>query len=247
MANSEAKEQVIVPLDLLRSRITKLTSRILFKLEDRSGFPLNPPIYQPGAIPIPDGSSPSFLEYSIRGLEEYHGVLGRWQFPDEHPLIISAKPTIITRNTVCGLPTLPNVDINVKDALMPFYTDTVLPQLCEDKDEPDTYGETAYLDADVLELLNERINLGRYVAQSKVNDNPEIWNVVSDTPALIEELTDRDREKVVINNALKIARRHGLNARFTRGFIKSVIAQTINVEVAYLQGLPSQKSHSFGG
>lgn len=237
MANPDAKEPIVVPLDLLRNRITKLTSRIIFKLEDRSGFPLNPPIYQPGAIPISDDSNSSFLEYAIKGLEEYHGVLGRWEFPDEHPLIISAKPTLVTRNTTGGLPTLPSIDINVKNRLLPFYIDTVLPQLCEDRDAPDTYGETAYLDADVLELLNERINLGRYVAQSKVNSDEDIWKVVSDREALVGKLIDLDRERTVIDGAIEIATRHGLDARFTEGFIRSVMAQTIDVEVAYLQGL----------
>ncbi len=234
----ENKEHNIVPLEVLRSRLTKLTSRIIFKLEDRSGFPLNPPVYQPGAIPLSDGSNLSFLEYAIKGLEEYHGVLGRWESSDQHPLIISAKPTTIARPAVVGLPTLPNVDINVKDKLLPFYTGTVLPQLCDHKDNTDTYGETAYIDADALELLNERINLGRYVAASKVEQDPKIWSIVSNTEALINVLRDSEREKVVISGALEIASRHGLDASLTVSLFRWVIDTTMDVEVAYLQGIP---------
>lgn len=234
----ENKEHNIVPLEVLRSRLTKLTSRIIFRLEDRSSFPLNPPVYQLGTIPLSDGSNLSFLESAIKGLEEYHGALGRWEFHDQHPLIISAKPTAIARRTVGGLPTLPNVNINLKDKLLPFYTGTVLSQLCDHKDDPDTYGETAYLDADALELLNERINLGRYVAASKAENNPEIWNIVLNTDELIKTLRDRDREKVVIEGALEIATRHGLDASLTESVFQWVIEQTIGVEVAYLQGLP---------
>lgn len=235
----ENKEHNIVPLEVLRSRLTKLTSRIIFRLEDRSSFPLNSPVYQPSAVLLSDGSSPSFLESAIKGLEEYHGTLGRWEFHDQHPLIISAKPATIARSTVGGLPALPNIDINLKDKLLPFYTGTVLSQLCDHKDGPDTYGETVYLDADVLELLNERINLGRYVAASKVEQDPKIWSIVSNTEALINVLRDSEREKVVISGALEIASRHGLDASLTASLFRWVIDTTMDVEVAYLQGLPS--------
>lgn len=238
----EHKELNVVPLDLLRSRLTRLTSRIIFKLEDRSGFPLNPPVYQPGAIPLSDGFNLSFLECAVKGLEEYHELLGRWESPDQHPLIICAKPTTIARPAVVGLPTLPNVDINVKDKLLPFYIGSVLLQLCNQKDDPDTYGETVYLDADVLELLNERINLGRYVAASKVEKDPKIWDIVSNTKALINVLRDSEREKVVIEGALEIASRHGLDASLTASLFRWVIDTTMDVEVAYLQGLSDPNS-----
>ncbi|MDP3983335.1 MAG: hypothetical protein Q8Q65_04660 [bacterium] len=234
----ENKEHSIVPLDVLRSRITKLTSRIIFRLEDRSSFPLNPYVYQPGAVPLPDNSNLSFLESAIKGLEEYHGTLGRWESHDQHPLIISAKPATIGRSTVGGLPELPNIDINLKDKLLPFYTGTVLPQLCDPKDNPDTYGETVYLDADVLELLNERINLGRYVAASKVETDPKIWDIVSNREALINVLRDSEREKIVISGAIEIASRHGLDASLTASLFRWVIDRTMDVEVDYLQGIP---------
>lgn len=227
-----------VPLPLLRSRLNKLTSRIVFKLEDRSGFSLNPTIYQPGAIPLSDGSKLSFFEYAIKGLEEYHGTLGRWEYPDEYPLMISTKPTSITRRTGIGLPILPSIDINVRDKLLPFYTDSFLPKLCDSKDDPGTYGETAYIDADIVELLNERINLGRFVAASKVYGNPDIWRIVSDTEKLTEALRDRDREEVVIKGALDEASKVELDQQLTKDIFRWVIERTMDVEVTYLQGIP---------
>lgn len=237
------REQLTLPkidLDLIRSRITKLTSRIIFKLEDRSGFPLNPPVYEPGALPLSDGSNLSFLEYSVKGLEEYHGRLGRWDFPDEYPLMLSAKPTSITQRTVDGTPALPNIDINLKDKLLPFYTGTLLPRLCESKDDPSTYGETAYIDADAIELLNERINLGRYVAVYKVNNDRSLWDLVSEPNRLDEALRDRKREQVVIDDALGIASRLGLDASLTEDLTRWIIDATTDLEVKYLQGLYPQ-------
>lgn len=236
------REQLILPkvdLDPVRSRITKLTSRIIFKLEDRSGFPLNPPVYEPGALPLSDGSNLSFLEYAVKGLEEYHGSLGRWDFPEEYPLMISVKPTAITHRTVDGTLVLPNVDINLKNKLLSFYIGTLLPRLCEPKDDPSTYGETVYIDADVVELLNERMNLGRYVAVSKVNNDSFLWNLVSEPEKLDEALRDRNREKVVIDAAMQTASRLGLDVALTADLARWIIDTTTDLEVKYLQGLYS--------
>lgn len=242
------REQLILPkidLDPIRNRILKLTSRIIFKLEDRSGFALNPPIYEPGTLPLSDGSKLSFFEYAVKGLEEYHGTLGRWDFPDEYPLMISAKPDSITHREVGRTQKIPYVDINLKDKLLPYYTGTLLPALCEPENDPTTYGETAYIDADVVALLNERINQGRYVAVFKVNQEPSLWNLVQEPDKLDEALRDRKREKVVIDDALGIASKLGLDAGLTTDLTRWILDTTTNLEVLYLQGLYQSDTKSF--
>lgn len=233
----ENKELKVVQLDALRSRLGKMTDRIIFRLQDRSGFPLNPSVYKPGAVPILGRSNVSFLEFATEGLEVYHASLGRYEYPDQHPIISSVLPVTMARRLV-GVPELPNVDINLKDKLLPFYRDTVLPQLCEPQDNPDTYGETVFLDADVLELLNERINIGRYVARSKVETDPSMWNIVSDSDELIKKLRDHNQEERVINSVCSAADKYGLRRDLAELVFRWVIEQTIGVEVAYIQGLP---------
>ena len=153
------------------------------------------------------------------------------------------------RTTVSGLSVLPDVGINLRDELIPYYVG-ILPQLCEHRDEPDTHGETAYIDANVLELLNERMNLGRYVAVSKIQDNPDVWNIVPNTSELAEALRDRVREELVIEDALRRAERfglvrHGMDSErrdFIQGFFRWIIDRTLDLEVEYLQGLHSLKT-----
>lgn len=226
-----------VDLIPVRGRITTLSSRIIFKLEDRSHFLHNPSTYIPGAIPLSDKSGLSFFEYSVKGLEDYHGLLGRWKYPDEYPLMISVKPEPITSREVSNLPLLPAVGINFKDPLFNYYTKSLLPRICQPGDDPNTYGETAYMDADVVALLNERINLGRYVAVSKVNSDQTLWDKIDDSEGLNEALRDRNREKVVIDSVTAVASKLGLDMGLTKDLFRWVLDATTDLEVKYLQGL----------
>lgn len=234
----EKREQSLIPLNTLRSRLSKMTDRIIFRLHDRSGFPVNPSIYQPDEVPISGKSGISFLEFAVQGLEQYHATLGRYEYPDQHPIISTVLPPTGATRRLIGLPPLPNVQIGLKDQLIPFYRDTVIPQLCEPGDQPDTYGETAFLDADVLELLNERINIGRYVARSKAQSDPSILDIVSDSNELLKRLRDSNQEERVIGSVRSAANRYGLGPDKAELVFRWVIEQTIGLEVTYLQGMP---------
>ena len=43
----------------------------------------------------------------------------------------------------------------------------MLRDLYREDDDPTTYGEIIYSDADLILLLHERINMGRFIAKSK--------------------------------------------------------------------------------
>ncbi|MEX2228767.1 MAG: hypothetical protein WEB13_03915 [Dehalococcoidia bacterium] len=228
----------MVALDGLRTRLGKMTERILLRLEDRSGFPLNRPVYEVGAVPIAGREGISFLDFAIEGLEAYHASLGRYEYPDQHSLSQAELPGSAARRQV-HIPALPRVEINVRDALVPFYRDTILPQLCvRGDDDPDTYGETVYVDADLLELLHERINLGRYVARAKFESGPGIRNPDLTPEELTELLRDRPQEERILAGVRVAAERYGVNTDVAAQLFGWVIEQTIRVEVAWLRGLP---------
>ena len=54
--------------------------------------------------------------------------------------------------------TLAAVPISTADGLLSFYRG-LLPDLCTPGSDPSSFGETAYVDADLLSLLNERVNV----------------------------------------------------------------------------------------
>lgn len=219
----------------VRVQLTKMTDRIIMRLHDRAGFPLNAPVYKRGAIAFGDGTQ-SLLEFALVELERYHALLGRYEFPDQHPLMEFEMPAPAIKRVIDAAP-IPYVKIPLRDQLIPFYVETVLPRLCDAGEAPGAFGETAYVDADLLELLNERINLGRQVALSKIEREPRIRDLAQDGPALIEALRDSGREADVIAAVRKTAAGYAVDADLAESLFRWIIERTLDVEVAWLQGL----------
>jgi chorismate mutase len=223
----------VIELSELRLRLDQMTDRILSRLKDRSRFPLNGPAYRSDALPIRGRAGISFLEFALEGLEAYHASLGRYAYPDQHPVFSPRRPDSPVARVV-GKPSLPEVQISIKDDLLAFYQQ-LLPRLCAPGDDPDSYGETVYIDADLLQLLNERINVGRYVAQAKIDSDPTIAAVVHDTAALVDRLKIPSREEALIDAARRAAQRYELDAGLAEHVFRWIIAETLLVEIAYLQ------------
>jgi chorismate mutase len=120
---------------------------------------------------------------------------------------------------------------------LPWYVDTVLPTLCDASEDPSTFGETAYVDADLLELLNERINVGRAVAMAKLEAEPSIRDILHDTGALTERLRDSRREDEVLAAVMDSARRYSVDPNLARAVFRWVIDRVLELEVVYLQQL----------
>ena len=227
------------PLDLsvVRLKLTKMTDRILMRLHDRAGFPLNRPVYQAGAIEVPARPGISLFDFAIEGLEAYHASLGRYDFPDQFPLSAAGQARPEGSRRVAPSAAVEKVEISLRADLEAFYTRDVLPRLCEDADDPNCYGETAYCDADLLELLNERINVGRDIALAKVQREPDLLQLLADDATLAERLTDRVREEAVLADAALAAERYSLDPDLARFVFRWIIDRTLSLEVEYLKRL----------
>src|SRR3989442_15581408 len=145
----------------LRVRLDQMTERIVSRLKDRSRFPLNQRAYEPDGLPIAGRKGVSFLEFALEGLEAYHASLGRYSYPGEYPMVSAHLPQSSGSRSV-GAPALPSVAIAIKDDLLRTYL-ALLPGLCPAGEDPDTYAETVHRDPDLLQLVHERINVGRHV------------------------------------------------------------------------------------
>lgn len=224
-------------LSVVRLRLTKMTDRILMRLHDRAGFPLNRPVYEPDAIAIPGRTGISLLDFSLEGLEAYHASLGRYEFPDQFALSPAGKPRANASRSLPPPTADHRVEIALRESLTDFYTGKVLPRLCTDASDSDTYGETAYVDADLLELLNERINVGRDIALAKIQREPDLLDVLDDEQRLKDRLVDPVREEAVIADAAAAAERYGLEGDLARFIFRWIIDRTLALEVQYLQHL----------
>jgi chorismate mutase len=223
-----------IDLSELRVRLDQMTERIVSRLKDRSRFALNEAVYQPGAVQIAGRSGISFLEFSLEGLEAYHASLGRYDYPDQHPVTGASLPASpVTR--VRANPVVQPRSISIRDNLLAFYLE-ILPTLCRAGDEPENYGETVYVDADLLQLLNERINVGRYVAEAKLQSDPAVVACRHDAALLSATLRDSRREEALIAVVRATAERYDLDPEVVERLFRWMIEETLRVEVAYLQG-----------
>ncbi|KAL5594360.1 hypothetical protein BROUX41_001295 [Berkeleyomyces rouxiae] len=158
-------------LSQIRFQLIRLEDTITFHLIERVQFALNPSIYVPGAVPIPE-SDLSFMDWYLREQERLQSLIRRYESPDEYPFFPDAlaqpilKPLNYPR-------TLHANDVNVNDKIRTFYTQTFLPAVCPDFGREDRgasqehYGSAATCDIACLQALSRRIHFGKFVAESK--------------------------------------------------------------------------------
>lgn len=226
----------------LRAKLDRLNEQIVGRFKDRSWFVLNEAVYTPGAIPIEGRPGISLMEWSLEGLERYHASLGRFDVPDQYPLM----PEVIAPSPVrrkLDLPRLPAIASPPRDQLIHFYI-SILPRLCRPGDDPHYYGETAYADADLLARINERIYLGAFVAHSKLERDPSVLQLAGQPDALRAALRDPQRESGVVAHARDAAQRYALSADLMAEVFRWMIEQTLDLEVRFLQQVAALQSQS---
>ncbi|KAH8696396.1 chorismate mutase [Talaromyces proteolyticus] len=165
-------------LDLanIRAQLIRLEDTITFHLIERVQFPLNQTIYVPGGVRIP-GSDLSLMDYLLREQERLQSRVRRYDSPDEHPFFPDALeepilepleyPEILYANNV-----------NLNHTIKQRYIEEILPSACPNDRvdrgaSQENYGSSATCDVNVLQALSRRIHFGKFVAESKFQENPE--------------------------------------------------------------------------
>ncbi len=223
------------PIELgeLRVRLDQMTERIVSRFKDRSRFPLNEPVYRPGGVQIHGRSGTSLLQFAIEGLEAYHASLGRYDDPDQYPLSGLNLPPSSAERVVTPAP-LPRLSINSSEGLISFYQD-LLSRYCAPEDNPNTYGQTVYIDADLLQLIHERVNIGRYVAEVKSRSDPTVLQSRDNHDLLLSKLKDTAREESLVSRARQVAQAYELNPELAEQAFRWMIDKTLDIEIAYIQ------------
>lgn len=217
----------------VRRKLDRLNDQIIGRLQDRSRFLLNTAIYRPDGIHIEGKEGVRFLDHALAGLETYHATLGRFRFPDQYPL----HPEAVTEAPVkwsFDMPAIPAVNLSIQDHVIDFYV-KLLPAICESGDDTTTYGEAAYVDADIVVLIHERINMGRYVAYFKFMQDPTVLNLLAQPEQLRAALTVKKREDEVISAAMRSAEQRGLDIHIIAKMFRWMIDETLDLEVEYLR------------
>lgn len=214
------------------SSFSRLEDTITFHLIERVQFPLNATIYESGGVKIPD-SPLSLFDWMLREQERLQSLVRRYESPDEYPFFPDAVQTPILQPLV--YPKILHLnDVDVNQTIKKKYIDVVLPRVCrkfgrEDRGErQENYGSAATCDVACLQALSRRIHFGKFVAESKFQQ---------ETERFVKLIREEDREGIdaAITNAKvekKVLERLGLKAR-TYGTDPSIGAESegkINVD-----------------
>ncbi len=192
----------------LRSALIRQEETIIFAMIERAQFCHNPPIYEPGAIAIPDFDG-SFSDYLLQQTEHIHARVRRYTSPDEHAFFGDLPDPILP--SLAYSARILDTDINVNDRIRQIYQANILPAICPPGDDGH-YGSSATCDVACLQALSKRIHYGKYVAECKYQEEagPYTELVVSDDRAgILDRLTKPEVEDAVLERVRHKAAAYG--------------------------------------
>ncbi len=111
----------------------------------------------------------------------------------------------------------------------------IIQEICPQKEDKNTYGETAKLDVANVLAINERVlSLGKQVAEYKMQREAKIINE-ENAQIIRKRLVDLTREKQVIDYAEQTAKKYGLrDTKLVGEFVQKIINITTDTEVEYI-------------
>lgn len=150
----------------------------------------------------------------LREQESLQSLVRRYQSPDEYPFFPDALQTPILQPLHYPQILHPN-SVDVNKELKEKYIGVILPNACgkferEDRGETEeNYGSAATCDVALLQALSRRIHFGKFVAESKFQQ---------ETERFVQLIRANDREGIgaAITNELvekKVLERLGLKAK----------------------------------
>ena len=216
----------------LRPGLDILANEILTALKKRTRFPHNPEIYQPGLVR--EDRSVSLLRYELGKIERAHAELGRYTYASQESFTdVTGIVPVIDRhppqNPVAQMPS------GVGDALIEFYLGWI-EKGCSPGSDSNTYGETVTADVSALLGILERVNLGKYVAESKLSEDPTSLRAAGGDPGRIRALLVRkEREAEVLELARELAEHYDFDAGQAVEIFAWMVASTVDIEVAYVR------------
>ncbi|KAL2642153.1 hypothetical protein R1flu_009740 [Riccia fluitans] len=207
----EKEEKEELTLDDIRESLIRQEDSIIYNLLERAQYCTNPPVYVPGFFPM-EGVTGSLVDYLLKETERLHAGVRRYTSPDEHAFFPEDLPEPI-------LPTMayPKVLhraadlININSDVREMYFEHLLPGIAVSGDDGN-YGSAATCDVLCLQALSKRIHYGKFVAEAKFRDTPQLFAPhirAQDSEALYKLITFESVERAVVNRVEAKARIYG--------------------------------------
>lgn len=216
----------------IRPGLDILANEIVIALKKRTRFPLNSPVYEPGLLPRQQNLS--LLDYELALVERQHAELGRFAFAEQDAFTdVSAVNLVMQReppdNPVEIMPS--RAGSRIKD----FYFEWI-EKACDNHTDESTFGETVTSDVGCLMSIMERVNLGKLVAESKFQSQPDEFRATGgDRDQMLRYIVRKDREQAVRQIAVQLANNYDLAPERVVEVFDFMIDVTVDIEIDYLK------------
>jgi len=232
---AESEDAMSRDLDLdrtLRPGLDILANEIVISLKKRLRFPHNPEIYAPGLVAArPDLS---LLMYELGQMERVHAELGRYSYSDQESFTDVSRTQLVIRRPAPPSP-ICNVPTGLADDVIGWYLGWIAGS-CRPGSDSDAYGETVTADVTALMNLLERITLGKFVAEYKYKESPEMFRQTGgDQESIRGMITHPEREKQVLEMAERLAAHYEFDPALARGVFAWLITATVEVQIRYIR------------
>lgn len=210
-------------LNQVRNVLIRLEETIIFALIERAQFCANAAIYTcgGGGDALPDSS---ILDYLLRESERAHARMRRYTSPDEHPFFTDLPEPILPPQA-SDSPLVAN-QVNINADIKQTYIDDIVPLVCAPGDDGN-YGSSAVCDVSALQTLSRRIHYGKFVAESKYQQAPELFDAAiraGDEDKLHAIITKPEVEEAVL------ARVHDKASTYTRELATAPYGHCVKAE-----------------
>ena len=216
----------------LRPGLDLLANEIVIALKKRSRFPRNPEIYRPGLVRTTRGET--LLDYVLGSVEHLHAELGRYTFASQEAFseVEGVEPVILRNDPSSPIARMAS---GVEARVKAFYLGWV-ERACRAGSDSNTYGETVTADVEALLCILERVNLGKFVAESKFTElEGEFRRANGDSRTIKKLLVRKGREAQVYELARRLAAHYELDAALAHEVFAWMIETTIDIEVDYIR------------
>jgi len=208
------KTSQILSLDSIRSTLVRQEETIIFAMIERAQFRKNDVIYNLKENHLRNvyGAPLSFLEWMLIETEKLHSKVRRYTSPEEHAFFPHLLPPPILQ--VLDYPKILPVDknaVNVNGEVLRWYVEKIIDRLCIPGDD-EQHGSTVLCDIASLQALSRRIHLGKFVAESKFQEDDETYRKLiqeGNVAGVVAKLTNQEVERNVLRRAFVKASTYG--------------------------------------
>lgn len=216
----------------LRPGLDLLANEILIALKKRSRLPHNPEVYEPGLVRAAPGAT--LLDHVLGRVERLHAALGRYTFASQESFTKVSEVAPVVLRAPPPRPVAP-MQSGAGTKVKSFYLGWVK-RGCRAGSDPNTYGETVTADVEALLCMLERVNLGKFVAESKFAELGARLRDAGDDPEAIRALlVHQGREAQVHDLARRLAAHYEFDAGQALEIFRWMIETTTDIEVAYVR------------